>query len=234
MLPSSAVDEPTVTTADRPAGFAADDRLPTSTPTDRRGMHAPEYPVTARSACVLGGVERCHDDRQPRDPAGRSCGRHCRSIHGGTKANIIPDEVKLQLTLRSTRTKCGNTRSRRSGAFVRAKRSPRIRQDRMPLVEFGRCRSPRTYNDPPHAAVRSAFTGWFGEDRVKSIDPEMGGEDFSQFGRTVEKFRLHFRVGAVAPEKIAESERTACRCLRCTRANSPGARAHDQNRRAPP
>jgi hippurate hydrolase len=44
---------------------------------------------------------------------------------------------------------------------------------------------------------------------VKTIDAEMGGEDFSEFGRTTEKIPLClFRVGAVAPEKIAESRRT--------------------------
>jgi hippurate hydrolase len=37
----------------------------------------------------------------------------------------------------------------------------------------------------------------------------MGGEDFSEFGRTVDKVPVClFRVGAVAPEKVAESEKS--------------------------
>ena len=46
-------------------------------------------------------------------------------------------------------------------------------------------------------------------ERVVGIDPEMGGEDFGQFGRTAEKVPIcMFRVGAVDPVKFAESQRT--------------------------
>ena len=83
--------------------------------------------------------------------------------------------------------------------------------DRMPIVnviedEF----TPATYNDPALTRrVRGAFVDWLGADAVKTIDPEMGGEDFSQFGLTVEKIPLClFRVGAVDSAKVAESQRT--------------------------
>ena len=50
---------------------------------------------------------------------------------------------------------------------------------------------------------------WLGAAAVQTIDPEMGGEDFGQFGRTMEKVPIcMFRVGAVDPQKIAESLRS--------------------------
>jgi metal-dependent amidase/aminoacylase/carboxypeptidase family protein len=70
--------------------------------------------------------------------------------------------------------------------------------------------TPAAYNDPTLTRrVRNGIVAWLGADNVKAIDAEMGGEDFSQFGRTVEKVPIcMFRIGAVAPEKIAESQRT--------------------------
>jgi hippurate hydrolase len=83
--------------------------------------------------------------------------------------------------------------------------------DLMPVVtvkeeEF----TPSTYNDPALTRrVRAALDRWLGTENVKTIDPEMGGEDFSQFGRTLDKVPVClFRVGAVDPAKVAESLRT--------------------------
>jgi hippurate hydrolase len=66
------------------------------------------------------------------------------------------------------------------------------------------------YNDPVLTKrVRAAVIAWFGEDRVGTFHPSMVSEDFSEFGRTVERVPICIlRLGASAPEKIAESERT--------------------------
>ena len=54
-----------------------------------------------------------------------------------------------------------------------------------------------------------AVAGWLGEGAVRSLGPDMVGEDFSQYGRTVEKVPIClFRIGAIDPAKVAESERT--------------------------
>ena len=70
--------------------------------------------------------------------------------------------------------------------------------------------TPATYNDPALTRrVRGALDRWLGADNVKTIDPEMGGEDFSEFGRTTDKVPVCLiRVGAVDPAKAAESQRT--------------------------
>jgi hippurate hydrolase len=53
------------------------------------------------------------------------------------------------------------------------------------------------------------MTDWISADRVKTIPPEMGGEDFSEFGLTADKVpTCQFRLGAVDPAKAAECERT--------------------------
>ena len=89
-------------------------------------------------------------------------------------------------------------------AFVKMARVPGFRPGRAPqaLVE-------RRYAKEIDEGVRDALVAWLGADAVKTIDPEMGGEDFSQFGLTTEKVPIClFRVGAVAPEKVSESQRT--------------------------
>ncbi|MFM7749649.1 MAG: hypothetical protein ACKPB0_04455 [Opitutaceae bacterium] len=70
--------------------------------------------------------------------------------------------------------------------------------------------TPATFNDPALTRrLRGTFERWFGAANVKSIDAEMGGEDFGRFGRTTEKVPISlFRVGAVAPAAVAESART--------------------------
>src|SRR5205807_5538855 len=72
------------------------------------------------------------------------------SIHGGTKHNIIPDEVKLQLTLRSY---SDAVRQHTIEAIKRICRGEAIAaglpEDRMPLITLAEAEfTPSTYNDP--------------------------------------------------------------------------------------
>jgi len=86
--------------------------------------------------------------------------------------------------------------------------------------------TPATYNDPTHA--EQAFRVF--ARRVKSIDPKCG-EDFSQFGRTVEKIPTCF-FGRAAHRKNRRERTHGRAAVRFTRAIRPVARA-DQNG-APP
>ena len=172
------------------------------------------YPQTTKDPIVLAArivvalqtiVSR---ETRPVDPAVVTVG----SIHGGTKANIIPNEVKLQLTLRSY------------SDFVRAHSIEAVRRicrgeaiaaglpdELMPAVTvIEQDTVAATYNDPALTRrVRGALVEWFGPDRVQTIQPEMGGEDFSEFGRTTDHVPIClFRLGAVDPVKVAESQRT--------------------------
>ncbi len=134
------------------------------------------------------------------------------SIHGGTKHNIISDEVKLQLTVRSF---TDDVRARTLDSIRRIVRAQAISvglpEDRLPVVtvdekEF----TPATYNNPELARrIGGAFKEVFGAQNVLSRKPVMGGEDFSEFGRTTDKIPICiFWLGSVEPERVADSIKT--------------------------
>jgi hippurate hydrolase len=177
-----------------------------------RGGHG-AYPHTTIDPIVLAArivtslqtiVSR---ETRPLDPAVVTVG----SIHGGTKHNIIPNEVKLQLTLRSY---SDTVRAHTIAVIKRICRGEAIAagvpDELMPVVAISEEQfTPVTYNDPALTRrVRGAITAWIGADNVRSIEPEMGGEDFGQFGLNRQIPVSMFRVGAVDPAKYAESQRT--------------------------
>ena len=170
--------------------------------------HATKDPIVLAARIVTTLQTIVSRETRPLDPAVVTVG----SIHGGTKSNIIPDEVKLSLTLRSYSE---TVRRHTIEAVKRICRGEAIAaglaEDRMPIVEILEGEfTPASYNDPALTRrVRNVLTPWLGAERVVGIDPEMGGEDFGQFGRTAEKVPIcMFRVGAVDPVKFAESQRT--------------------------
>ncbi len=131
------------------------------------------------------------------------------SIHGGTAHNIIPDEVKLALTVRSytdeVRRKTLNSIQR----IVRGQAlSAGMPEDRLPVVSVAKDSTPSTYNDPQTTErVVKAVQAWLGTDRVQVTKPVMGGEDFSEFGRTTDKIPIcMFWVGGVNPGVYGEAQ----------------------------
>jgi hippurate hydrolase len=134
------------------------------------------------------------------------------SINGGTAGNIIPDSVKLQLTLRSY---SDDVRHHLVASIRRICQGEAMAagmpEDLMPVVTIKEGGSSDSiYNDPKLTArVRSAVTGSLGAANVLSVEPIMASEDFSQYGRTVEHVPLcFFLVGASDPAKLEESRRT--------------------------
>ncbi|HKB56424.1 MAG TPA: amidohydrolase [Lacunisphaera sp.] len=133
-------------------------------------------------------------------------------IQGGTKNNIIPSEVKLGLTLRSY---SDEVRAHLVSSIRRICRGEAIAaglpDELMPEVEVNAAEGATSvYNDPVLTRrVRGAFVAWFGADQVKTFEPSMVSEDFSEYGRTVEHVPVcMFRLGALSAEKISESQRT--------------------------
>lgn len=121
------------------------------------------------------------------------------SIHGGTKHNIIPDEVKLQLTVRSFKD---DVREQLRRSIERIARGEAIAAGAPePEIRFGEG-LPSTYNDP--ALVERclpALQQMIGRDRVVLGEPSMGAEDFSLYGRAgVPAFM--FSLGAVDPKVL--------------------------------
>jgi amidohydrolase len=166
-----------------------------------RGGHG-AYPHTTIDPIVIGArtvvalqtlVAREND---PLDPAVITVG----SFHGGTKHNIIPDEAKLQLTVRSYKD---DVRKRLLSGIERIAKGEAAAAGAVkePLVRVSDVGTPAMYNDPALTQrIARAFEKAFGKDNVIADQPVMGGEDFSEFGRAGIP-SLQFGLGAVEPAK---------------------------------
>jgi hippurate hydrolase len=169
--------------------------------------HKTKDPIVLSAQIILALQTIVSREVQPSEPAVVTVG----SIHGGTKHNIIPDEVKLQLTVRSY---TDAVREQILSAIKRICRGEALAaglpEDRLPVVTVEDESTPATYNDPALTQrLVGVFKTWFGETNLFLRKPSMGGEDFAEFGRTPDKIPIcMFNVGGVAPEAIKESERT--------------------------
>jgi amidohydrolase len=133
------------------------------------------------------------------------------TIHGGTRRNIIPDEVRLQLTVRSY---TDETRREILAAIKRIALGQALAaglpEDRLPEVKVTDEFTPSLYNDPKLTErLVGALCGWFGTTNLVQKKPSMGGEDFSEFGRTEPKVPIcMMNVGGVSLEALQESKHT--------------------------
>ena len=144
------------------------------------------YPQTTRDPIVLAArivttlqtlVSREND---PANPAVVTVG----SFHAGAKHNIISDEAKLQITVRSYTPEvrqmllAGIKRIARGEAIAAG-----VPDDRMPVVTIREAEyTPATFNtERLSARALDLFAANFGADRVKKTPAVMGGEDFSRF-----------------------------------------------------
>jgi len=132
------------------------------------------------------------------------------SIHGGTKRNIIPDEVQLLMTVRTYKPE---VRKRVVASIERIARgiaiSAGVPDDRMPIVELLAGESvDSTYNDPALTErIAAALTKGMGAPNVIRIDPLMVSEDFGRFGIDRKIPISMINLGAVDPAKIASGQR---------------------------
>lgn len=167
--------------------------------------HLSKDPVLLASQIVVALQGIVSREVKPGDPAVVTVG----SIHGGTKHNIIPDEVLLQLTVRSYRdeTRRRLVESIRRIALSQAE-SAGMPADRMPEVVVSDDQAPALFNQPELCGeVRRLCSTALGADRVLSREPVMGAEDFAEFGRTRERVPLClFWLGTQAPETVAAAE----------------------------
>jgi len=128
-------------------------------------------------------------------------------INGGTQANIIPDEVKLGLSVRfldeEVRKSILEDIQRTADGIALVAGVP---ADRKPLVEVASSRlTPVTYNNPALTTrVRSGLVTAVGDENVVNLDPVMVSEDFGRFGLDGHQIpTVLFWLGAVDPAKIA-------------------------------
>ncbi len=142
--------------------------------------HTTKDPIVIASSIVMRLQTLVSREKNPLEPAVVTVG----SFQAGAKHNIISDEAKLQLTVRSytdeSRAALLEGIARISKAEAMAAGLP---DELLPEVTVTEPYTPATYNTPELTAdVAEVLKGRFGE-RVIETDPVMGGEDFSQFRR---------------------------------------------------
>lgn len=163
--------------------------------------HTTKDPIVLASAIVMKLQTLVSRESSPLDPAVITVG----SFHAGAKHNIISDEAKLQLTVRSY---SDESRKLLLDGIARIARGEAIAagmpEDRMPTVTVENPYTPSTYNSPDYTeTVMAGFRERFGEDRVMQVPSVMGGEDFSQFLRNGDDDMksLIFWVGGVPQDQ---------------------------------
>jgi amidohydrolase len=166
--------------------------------------HKTKDPIVLAAEMINTWQTIASRENNPLDPIVVTVG----SIHGGTKHNIIPDEVKMQLTVRTYKT---DVRERVLAAIDQIAKgiaaAAGIPAERAPIVSVAKDQfTPATYNNPE--LTKRMIAVWrnaLGKDNVEIADPTMGGEDFSEYSLPDHSIpAVDFHVGAVDPAKIAQ------------------------------
>ncbi len=165
--------------------------------------HKTVDPIVLAARIVLGLQTVVSRENNPIDPVVVTVG----SINGGIAGNVIPDEVKLQL---SVRTYTPEVRQRTLDAIRRVARGEAIAAgaEREPDVEVPEKINAAVYNDP-QVTMRlvAALKKGLGEQSVVEMPAKMTSEDFAEYGVAgVPSVLLH--IGAVDPEKLANARKT--------------------------
>jgi amidohydrolase len=141
----------------------------------------------------------------PRDAAVVTVG----DIHAGTRRNIIPDEVKMELSVRSFSEKAreialDGIRHAARGVAV----SAGVPEDRGPIITVLDGYAPITFNNGPLTArVKSSLVRTLGAEHVSDDPPGMPSEDFGLLGLDGHRIpTVMFWLGAMDPGKFAEAK----------------------------
>jgi amidohydrolase len=166
--------------------------------------HKTKDPVVLAAEMINAWQTIVSRENNPLDPIVITVG----SIHGGTKRNIIPDEVQMQLTVRTYKKE---VRDKALAAIDRIARqiaaAAGVPPDRAPVVTVRKDEvCPAMYNNPE--LTKRLVVVWkksLGDENVETVDPTMGGEDFSEYSLPDHSIpAVNFHFGAVDPGKIAD------------------------------
>jgi amidohydrolase len=164
-------------------------------------------PIVVAAQVILALQTIVSREDSPLDPVVVTVG----SIHGGTKHNIIPDEVDLQLTVRAYKEE---VRKRVLASIERITKgiamAAGIPEDRAPIVTFSDTQfTTSLYNDPQLTErLATAFAKALGQDNVVKLPPVMMSEDFGALSLDQKIPAVQFTLGAVDPAKVKSSKET--------------------------
>jgi hippurate hydrolase len=145
-------------------------------------------------------------EEDPQDPTVITVGH----IEGGTKRNIIPNEVKLELTTRSFSDKSRDTvitglKQMAAGITASAGLPPEKAATVTVLEDES---TPVLYNDPAQTEkVKATLVRTLGADNVIDIPRGMASEDVGVFALPNHEIPLtYFILGAMDPQKLATAK----------------------------
>jgi amidohydrolase len=169
--------------------------------------HKTKDPVVLAAEMINAWQTIVSRENNPLDPIVVTVG----SIHGGTKHNIIPDDVKMQLTVRTYKSEVRDRVLKAIDEIAKGIASAGgVPADRSPIVSVSKDQfTPATYNNPD--LTKRLVVVWkkvLGDNNVDIVDPTMGGEDFSEYSLPDHSIpAVDFHIGAVDPEKIEQFKR---------------------------
>ena len=164
--------------------------------------HTTKDPVVLAAETIMALQTVVSRERPPLAPAVVTVGK----IEGGTKRNIIPDEVRLYLTVRTFEPA---VRTRVLEAIQRIPRglaiAAGIPEERMPVYEhLGAESVAATYNDPALTErLAKSIGAELGAANAVLIDPAMVSEDFGLFGLNRKIPTVLLALGAADPALLA-------------------------------
>jgi len=162
-------------------------------------------PIVLAAQIVLGLQTIVSRENSPLDPAVITVG----SIHGGTRYNIIPDEVNLQLTVRAYKEA---VRQKLLAAIERVAKGVAMGAgfpaELAPIVKVSATEvTTATYNDPALTErLAAVFVKTLGQENVVKTSPVMGSEDFGYFSMDQKIPTMMFWLGAVDPLQVKRSK----------------------------
>jgi len=168
---------------------------------------ATKDPIVMAAQVIMALQTIVSRENSPLDPAVVTVG----SIHGGTRPNIIPDEVNMELTVRAYREE---VRQKLLAAIERITKgiaiAAGIPEDRAPIVKVSETElTAATYNDPQLTErLAAVFVKAIGQDNVVKIPPAMASEDFGYISLDQKIPSTDFWLGAVDPAKVKRSKET--------------------------
>ena len=169
--------------------------------------HKTKDPIVLAAEMINAWQTIASRENNPLDPIVVTVG----SIHGGTKHNIIPDEAKMQLTVRTYKSEVRDRVLKAIDDMAKGIASAGgVPADRTPIVNVLKDQfTPATYNNPDLTKrLVGVWKNVLGADNVEIVDPTMGGEDFSEYSLPDHSIpAVDFHIGAVDPEKIAQFKR---------------------------
>jgi hippurate hydrolase len=160
-------------------------------------------PVVLAARIVLSLQTIVSRENNPSDPIVITVG----SIHGGTQGNVIPDEVKLELSVRTLTTP---VRTRTLAAIRRIAKgeADAAGAPREPLVTAPATAPPPVVNDAALISrLAAALKKSLGDQSVVEMPAKMTSEDFAEYGAAGVPIAL-LHIGAVNPRKLEDARRT--------------------------